>query len=102
MCGFRGPKINDAGTVVFQAQRFGTTDAGIFTGPDPVADRVITQGDALDGSTVVAVDINLDLNRHGQVALLAVLDDGRTGLYLASPAAFIFADGFESGDTSAW
>lgn len=90
------PGLNARGRIAFQ----GTTHpdpnlpddpglAGIFTGGDPVADRVIAVGDVLDGSTVKALDsgsFRTGLNDAGQIAFLVFLDDGRTGVYRADPA----------------
>lgn len=51
---------------------------GIFTGPDPIADRVIASGDSLFGSTVVGLDLKpTRLNDGGQIAFGASLADGR-------------------------
>jgi hypothetical protein len=81
------PSINDKGVVGFWA----SLDAGghgIFTGPDPVAHKVITAGDALDGSTVEFLAFGREgLNNAGQVAFLARLADGRRGIYRADPVA---------------
>ena len=45
-------------------------------------------------------------NDAGQVVFRTSLSDGSTGLFRSAtpdlPSSFIFADGFESGDTSAW
>jgi hypothetical protein len=87
------PGLNAWGEVAFQ----GTTNppagmpalAGIFTGGDPVADRVIAVGDALDGSTVSGFDplsFASSLNNAGQIAFLVFLADGRSGVYRADPA----------------
>jgi len=87
--------LNARGQIAFQ----GTTHpdpnlpgdsglAGIFTGGDPVADRVIAVGDALDGSTVSGLDplsFASSLNNAGQIAFLVFLADGRTGVYRADP-----------------
>jgi hypothetical protein len=79
------PGLNARGQIAFQ----GTTNSGligIFTGGDPVADRVIAVGDPLDGSTVSAFDplsFSSSLNNSGQIAFLVHLADGRTGVYRA-------------------
>ena len=89
------PGLNARGQIVFQ----GTVNpdpqspdasrlSGIFTGGDPVADRVIATGDALDGSTVLSFDPSSfvsSVNNAGQIAFLAILADGRTGVYRADP-----------------
>jgi hypothetical protein len=81
------PALNSRGEVAFE----GTTWMGllgIFTGGDPVADRVIAVDDPLDGSTVQALDglaFDAALNDRGQIAFIATLADGRTGVYRADP-----------------
>ena len=100
--GYGGVAINDSGLMMFQAGLDAGGD-GIFTGADPVADKVIATADALDGSTVASVQTNrFCLNESGQIAFYAMLADGRQGVYRATPVTLIFADGFESGDVSAW
>jgi hypothetical protein len=53
----QNPIINNNGTVVFFAM-LDTGEIGLFTGPDPVADRVIATGDPLLGSIVVDFPTN--------------------------------------------
>jgi hypothetical protein len=75
---FSGPSINDAGHVAFSAG-LDTGSFGIFTGPDPQADKVIARGDPLFGSFVVDVAFDWQgQNNAGQVAFAARLLDGRT------------------------
>jgi hypothetical protein len=82
------PALNRRGQIAFE----GTTAKGllgIFTGGDPVADRVIAVDDPLDGSTVRSLDVlafDAALNNRGQIAFIATLADGRTGVYRADPA----------------
>jgi len=80
------PSINDVGGVVFTASRDDGTE-GVYTGADPVADKVIETGDTLDGSTVTnAFQCSEGLNNVGQVAFQAQLMDGRTVVVKATPA----------------
>src|SRR5207245_11350529 len=80
-----GPGINNSGTVVFEAT-LTAGGSGLFSGPDPSADRIIGTGDPLFGSTVTNVDFRgRGLNDAGQVAFLATLGDGRTLLVRADP-----------------
>ena len=69
--------LNDAGTVAFLADlRAG--GSGLFTGSDPVADRIIGTGDALFGSVVTGLSFYRDgLNNNGELAFRATLADGR-------------------------
>ncbi len=77
------PSINNLGTVAFFGLLKNGRD-GIFTGPDPTADKVIMSGDALDGSTVDGLVFWRDgLNNNGQLAFWAKLADGREGVYRA-------------------
>ena len=79
------PSLNDSGTVAFFAE-LDTGGAGIFTGPDPLADEVISIGDTLFGSTVTDIFIQSDsLNDTGQLAFLYGLTDGRRGIARADP-----------------
>ena len=82
----RAPAINARGKIAFE----GTTPdlVGIFTGGDPVADRVIGVGDVIDGSAVSSVGslaFDSALNNRGQLAFIVGLADGRTGIYRADP-----------------
>jgi len=80
-----GPSINDAGTVGFEA-RLTAGDIGLFTGADPVADKVIASGDMLFGSRVTSVRFGrFGLNNRGQFALYASTENGRQGIYRADP-----------------
>lgn len=83
--------VNNAGQVVFLA----TLDAGgsgIFTGPDPLTDRVIGTGDPLFGSTVTGLELSREvLNDAGQIAFEAILADSRRVVIRADPAGMSFA-----------
>jgi hypothetical protein len=82
---FGGPSINASGVVAFTA----THDdgwQGIFTGPDPAADRVIRTGERLAASRVTnLVFCRQGLNNAGQLAFAAQLADGRTVIARANP-----------------
>jgi hypothetical protein len=83
--GFGEPSINRGGTVAFWAL-LDAGGEGIFTGPDPVADKVISTGDLLFGSTVTALGVSrVGLNDAGEVAFRAMLSDGTIGIYRADP-----------------
>jgi hypothetical protein len=68
--------INNRGTVAFLATlRDGSR--GVFTGPDPIADRVIGSGDVVDGKVVLDVRAQIRfLNDRGQIALVVHFSDG--------------------------
>jgi hypothetical protein len=80
------PAINDQGTVAFFAG-LDAGGAGIFTGPDPIADKVIATGDTFLGSTVTNIEsFNLErLNDLGQITFVASLADATTGIFVAQP-----------------
>jgi hypothetical protein len=80
---FRGLAINNVGTVGFGAN-LDTGDSGIFTGPNPVADKVIGTGDSFFGSTITDIG-RPSLNDSGQIAFFARLVDGTEGIYRADP-----------------
>ena len=62
MTGVLDVGINNAGDVAFLAQ-LAPNVFGILTGPDPVADKVIRDGDALFGSTVTMLQKRYDNRR---------------------------------------
>jgi hypothetical protein len=73
-----GPSINNHGEVAFAAFTADFSLDGIFTGPDPVADRVVAAGDAIGAGTVLPFSIQFSqggLNDRGEVTFTAILDD---------------------------
>ena len=78
------PMINNLGTVAFQA-RLPSGINGIFTGPDPIADKVISIGDPLFGSTVTGAASSRGLNNLNQIAFEYSLANGTRGIAIASP-----------------
>jgi hypothetical protein len=79
------PSVTTNGGVAFAATLVGGGE-GIFTGANPVVNKVIRTGDALDGSTVLTVAYNAGgMNDLGQLAFVARLADGRQGIYVATP-----------------
>jgi hypothetical protein len=86
--------INNAGDVVFLAQ-LAPNVYGILTGPDPVADKVIRDGDALFGSTATVLQGGTTIdgpNDAGQIVFRYSLADGRSGIALATPVAALAGD----------
>ena len=64
----------------------GDDERGIFTGADPLADKVIRVGDPLFGSTISELfSLNESLNDSGQIAFFYSLSDGRFGIARADP-----------------
>jgi hypothetical protein len=78
--------INNHNTIAFSAT-LQAGGAGIFTGDGRVTDQVITTGDPLLSSTVVALRFLgvKALNDNGQVTFLALLADGTEGIFRADP-----------------
>jgi hypothetical protein len=82
---FRGALIDGRGAVVF----LGTPrrgNLGLFTGPDPDADRILGIGDDLLGSTVTDFAANpVSINAGGQLAVRVSLADGREVILRVDP-----------------
>lgn len=79
-----GLAINERGTIVYEAALHPNHRRALFAGPDLVDDRIIAVGDDLSGSTVTGLLFcSRGLNDNDQVALLASLADGRTGVFVA-------------------
>ena len=85
---FRDVGLNNSGTVAFYALRRNDLGGGIFTGPDPMRDRVIADHDPLFGGMVQDVYFQRDgLNNLGQVAFGFQLENGAGGgIAVATPA----------------
>jgi hypothetical protein len=66
--------IDNAGGVAFEAI-LPNGDHGIFTGPDPVADKIVETGDILGGERVIDVQLG-NLNNACQLSLLALTGSG--------------------------
>ena len=91
---FRPPSLNNNGDVAFLAD-LDSGGAGIFVGPDPINDRVISTGDTLDGSTVQDITFCEEgLSDSGELAFVAQLDipetpgddfDFRRAIFRATP-----------------
>jgi hypothetical protein len=94
--------LNNSGDVAFVVQVAPTTFR-ILTGPDPVADKVIGDGDTLFGSTVTmfqnaAID---GPNDAGQIVFRYSLADGRQGIALATPVPTLAGDYNNNGQVDA-
>lgn len=81
----RGVLLDDSGTAIFYATaRRGSL--GVFTGPDPVADRVLALDAPVFGSAVVDFALNpVSVNAAGQLAIRVTLADGRGCIVRADP-----------------
>jgi hypothetical protein len=89
--GFRAPSLNNNGDVAFLAQPDDFSSSGIFVGPDPRKDRVVSTGDRLDRGIVSSLSFCEEgLNDSRQVAFIATLDPpkgegSRTAVFRATP-----------------
>jgi len=87
----QSPVINNNDTTVFAARLDDYTDPygyGIFTGSNPITDKVIGTGDNLDGLTVQATGAILSdngLNNLDQIAFSVRFTDGTEAIYRADP-----------------
>jgi hypothetical protein len=87
----QSPVINNNDTTVFAARLDEYTDPygyGIFTGSNPITDKVIGTGDSLDGLTVQATSPILSdngLNNLDQIAFSVRFTDGTEAIYRADP-----------------
>jgi hypothetical protein len=81
----RGALITSAGAVMRIATPRGGS-LGLFAGPDPDADRILSLGDPLLGSIVAEFASNpVSVNTAGNVAIRAGLTDGRQLILRADP-----------------
>jgi hypothetical protein len=76
--------LNDNGDVAFFAM-LDDSSKGIYTGADPVADKVLHVGDALFGATLIDLVFDDSFNDVGQLAFVYVLDNGQSGVAVATP-----------------
>jgi hypothetical protein len=82
---FRGVLISRAGLVAFCATPRGGR-LGVYAGADPIADRVISLGDPLFGSTVTGFALNpVSVNEAAQLAIRVSLADDRQAIVRVDP-----------------
>lgn len=81
-----GLSINNLGEVAIWAE-LDAGGSGVFTGPNPLTDKVIQTGDSLDGSIVIGASTFFrgGINDNGQIVFRAGLEDGRLGIFRADP-----------------
>jgi hypothetical protein len=81
---FQEPSLNDLGRVVFTADVQPDPDVfdtiqGVFTGPDPVADKVLQVGDLYEGVPVTGVRTCAEaLNNFGQIVMIVFSENPDT------------------------
>ena len=92
--GFYAPAINNRGQVVFRGFLPDFVTDGVFTGPKPKKDAIITSRDRLDGARILSTSFSVcseALNNAGEVVFIVDLVDPtqlegfRSAIYLASP-----------------
>jgi hypothetical protein len=81
---FREPSLNDLGRVAFTADilvdpTVFVTTQGVFTGPDPVADKVLQGGDMIEGVPVTSVfTCSEALNNRGKIVMTVQSENPET------------------------
>jgi hypothetical protein len=92
--GFYAPAINNGGQVAFEGLLTDFTTDGVFTGPNPKTNAIITTANKLDGARIISGSIHFcaeGLNNSGEVAFIVDLEDRtrlegfRSAIYLATP-----------------
>lgn len=79
-----GAMINNQADIVYSAI-FDNGRIGVFDGPDLDNDQVVVTGMPMFGSTVVSFNGYKAFNDLGQFAFSYVLEDGKSGIAIASP-----------------
>lgn len=87
--GFRGVLMSGSRPRIFYATpRDGRAGLGIFSGADPIADRLLAIGAPLLDSTVTDLSLNpVSINRHGQLAIRVRLENDRQVIMRADPGS---------------
>jgi hypothetical protein len=92
--GFYAPALNNRGQVAFHGILSDFVTDGIFNGPSPKKNAIITSKDRLDGARIISGSFSFcteGLNNAGELAFIVDLVDDtrlegfRTTLYLATP-----------------
>jgi hypothetical protein len=92
--GFYAPAINTSGDVAFEGLLTDFETDGVFTGPNPKKDAIITSSGKLDGARIISASITFcaeGLNDAGEVAFIVDLEDDtvlegfRSAIYIGTP-----------------
>lgn len=92
--GFYAPAINNVGQVAFEGLLRDFSTEGVFTGPNPRKDAIITDKGKLDGARIISTSFTVGpeaLNDSGEVVFIVDLEgstvfpDIHTAIYMASP-----------------
>jgi hypothetical protein len=82
---YRGALISGAGGVI-RIATLRSGNLGLFSGPDPVADRILAIGDPLFGSTVIDFAANpVSVSAAGHLAIRVSLKNGRQLILRVDP-----------------
>lgn len=81
------PAVNDSQQVAFTAMQSDVDSTqGLYTGPNPVTDKVLEEGDILDEKVVSGVTFSRHgLNNRGQMAISVIFTDNSKAIYRADP-----------------
>ena len=80
------PAVNDNQDVAFTATLLSGVSTGLYTGPDPVADKVLEAGDTLDGKEISIITASRHcLNNRGQIVFWVLFTDDSMAIYRADP-----------------
>lgn len=81
-----GLSINEHNEVAFRATLDGSGTIGIYTGPDPVADKIVEVGDTIDGKVVASLEFGrFGINHDGEIAFFVNFSGGGSAVYRATP-----------------
>jgi hypothetical protein len=92
--GFYAPAINNRGQVAFRGLLPDFVTDGVFTGPDPKKDVILTSSDRLDGARILDGSFSVcseAINDSGTVVFIVDVEDPqqpggfRSAIYLATP-----------------
>ena len=82
---FRGALINNSGEIIFFAAPVGG-ELGIFNGPDPVNNKILSIGDSMFDSETTDFALNpVSFNDHNQIAIRIKLANDRQLIIRADP-----------------
>ena len=82
------PAINNAGAIAFYSGfgEYPNNTYGVYTGSNPVADKVIAKGDPLFGATATGMSVfGGGMNDRGEIVFKYSVSGGRYGIAVARP-----------------
>ena len=79
------PIVNSQGQIAFVGH-LKSGDTGIFTGPNPVADKIVTTSDVIGDETIVGIwALGTEFADNGWVTFVAQTQSGKEILYVGHP-----------------